>query len=132
MKKRIVTLFVAIAVYLTMAIPALAGEETEQIPVETTKATSICDHTPGVYIKSEWKVSDKFDPVVHCYYDVQWDYVKCADCGTPYSYETTEESYALHRKEFIYNDNGVAKGFTCTKCNYCSWKSVPEPPVVTE
>lgn len=78
-------------------------------------------HTPGSYIKSEWKQSDKFDEAVHCHYDVQWDYAICLRCGTPFSYETVEESYAVHRKEFVYNEDGSVKGFTCAECGYRSW-----------
>lgn len=132
MKKRLITLFLALTVCLALAIPALAGEITGSTIGEEVELLSSCNHTPGVYIRSEWRESNKFDPFVHCYYDVQWDYVRCAKCSTPYSYETTEETYALHRKQFVYNEYGVAKGFTCTECNYCSWKSVPKPPVVTE
>lgn len=78
-------------------------------------------HTPGSYIKSEWRQSERFDASVHCHYDVQWDYAICLRCGTPFSYETVEESYAVHRKEFVYNEDGSVKGFTCAECGYRSW-----------
>ena len=78
-------------------------------------------HTPGSYITSEWRQSDKFDAAVHCHYDVQWDHAICLRCDTPFSYETPEESYAVHRKEFSYNEDGSEKGFTCADCGYRSW-----------
>ena len=78
-------------------------------------------HTPGSYITSEWRQSDKFDAAVHCHYDVQWDYAVCLRCGTPFSYETPEESYAVHRKEVVYNEDGSEKGFICVDCGYRSW-----------
>lgn len=78
-------------------------------------------HTTGSYITSEWRQSDKFDAAVHCHYDVQWDHAICLRCGTPFSYETVEESYAVHRKEFVYNEDGSVKGFTCAECGYRSW-----------
>lgn len=100
-------------------VPAFTNEAAEQTTGETAELLSSCNHTPGVYIKSEWKESEKFDPSVYCYYDVQWDYLRCADCSTPYSYETTEETFALHRKQVTYNENGAAEGFTCAECGYC-------------
>lgn len=78
-------------------------------------------HTPGSYITSEWRQSDKFDAAVHCHYDVQWDYAVCLRCDTPFSYETPEESYAVHRKEVVYNEDGSEKGFICVDCGYRSW-----------
>lgn len=78
-------------------------------------------HTPGSYITSEWRQSDKFDSAVHCHYDVQWDHAICLRCNTPFSYETPEESYATHRKEVVYNEDGSEKGFTCADCGYRSW-----------
>ena len=78
-------------------------------------------HTPGSYITSEWRQSDKFDAAVHCHYDVQWDHAICLRCDTPFSYETPEESYATHRKEVVYNEDGSEKGFTCADCGYRSW-----------
>ena len=78
-------------------------------------------HTPGSYITSEWRQSDKFDASVHCHYDVQWDHAICLRCDTPFSYETPEESYATHRKEVVYNEDGSEKGFTCADCGYRSW-----------
>ena len=78
-------------------------------------------HTPGSYITSEWRQSDKFDAAVHCHYDVQWDHAICLRCDTPFSYETAEESYATHRKEVVYNEDGSEKGFTCADCGYRSW-----------
>ena len=78
-------------------------------------------HTTGSYITSEWRQSDKFDAAVHCHYDVQWDYAVCLRCDTPFSYETPEESYATHRKEVVYNEDGSEKGFTCADCGYRSW-----------
>lgn len=111
MKKRLVTLFLVLTVCLTMVIPAYAANNMQQTPRETMDIADqgyrIVQNNEAISILMEKK-----------------DY--------SYSYETTEESYALHRKEFVCNDNGVAKGFTCTRCNYCSWKAVPEPPVVTE
>ena len=78
-------------------------------------------HTPGSYITSEWRQSDKFDAAVHGHYDVQWDHAICLRCDTPFSYETAEESYAVHRKEVVYNEDGSEKGFTCADCGYRSW-----------
>ncbi len=78
-------------------------------------------HTPGSYITSEWRQSDKFDAAVHCHYDVQWDHAICLRCDTPFSYETPEERYATHRKEVVYNEDGSEKGFTCADCGYRSW-----------
>lgn len=78
-------------------------------------------HTPGSYITSEWRQSERFDEAIHCHYDVQWDHAICLRCGTPFSYETAEESYATHRKEVTYNEDGSEKGFTCLTCGYRSW-----------
>ena len=133
MKKKMMSLLLAVALCLSLGIPALAAGETcdEHSSCVSVEATAACDHTPGSYISSEWKVSSKFDPTVYCYYNVKWDTCKCADCGTPYSYMTTDEDYSTHRKVFVENETGVVKGFTCSKCNFCSWKAVPGAPEVT-
>lgn len=133
--KKLKSLFLVLAICLSLAVPALAtGEESsgkESIPCASAEVAAACRHTPGLYIDSEWRESDKFDPFIYCYYNVLWIHVKCAECNTPYVYETTEESYATHQKQYVVSGS-VTKGFTCTKCNYCSWKALPGVPEVTE
>lgn len=129
--KKVMCMLMAVAMCLILCVPAIAADNTPRgvNPPGEVNSLSLCNHVPGDIINVVWVTSSNFDPMVYCYYRVEQVNCKCAKCDTVYSYLTGEVQMCTQNKQYVYSGTAL-KGFTCTLCDYCSWKAMPDIPVV--